>query len=104
MRLSLRVSDYDIRLVAPGATGTLALSGLSGRALPFRVTRIAEVATAADGANAFRAEATLIDPPAGLRPGLGGVARIDAGETTLGHALLRPVIARTRILLWRLWP
>lgn len=104
MRVSLRISDYDIRLVEPGATGTLALSGLSGQALPFEVTRIAEVATAEGGANAFRAEAALIAPPEGLRPGLGGVAKIDAGETVLGHALLRPVIARTRILLWTLAP
>jgi hypothetical protein len=104
MRVSLRISDYDIRLVAPGARGTLALSGLSGQALPFEVTRIAEVASAEGGANAFRAEAALIAPPAGLRPGLGGVAKIDAGQTVLGHALLRPVIARTRILLWTLLP
>ncbi len=103
-RLALDVSEYDVRLVEPGATGTLALTGLSRQAIRFEVTRLAEVAEAARGQTAFRAEATLIDPPAGLRPGLQGVAKIDAGTATIASALWRPIGERTRIWFWRWRP
>ncbi len=100
LRLDLRIGEYDIGLVEPGATGHLALSGIAGEEINFEVTRIAEVATAGAGEITFRAEARLIDAPPGLRPGLGGVAKVDAGEASLFHALFRPVTERVRIMLW----
>lgn len=100
LRLDLRIGEYDIGLVEPGATGRLALSGIGGDDITFEVTRIAEVATAGEGEINFRAEARLIDAPPGLRPGLGGVAKVDAGEASLFHALFRPVTERLRIMLW----
>jgi hypothetical protein len=99
-RLSLDIGEYDTRLVTPGATGTLALTGLSNRPIGIEITRLAEVATTAEGRAIIRAEARLIDPPAGLRPGLEGVAKIGAGEASLLYALWRPIIERTRVLLW----
>lgn len=104
LRLDLRIGEYDIGLVTPGAQGSLALSGISGRSLPFEVTRIAEVAAAGEGETVFRAEARLIDPPPGLRPGLEGVAKVDAGRVPLLHALFRPVTERLRIILWTWTP
>ncbi|KGM48632.1 HlyD family efflux transporter periplasmic adaptor subunit [Pseudooceanicola atlanticus] len=99
-RLSLDIGEYDTRLVTPGATGTLALTGLSNRPIGIEITRLAEVATTAEGRAIIRAEARLIDPPAGLRPGLEGVAKIGAGEASRLYALWRPIIERTRVLLW----
>ena len=104
LRLDIWVGEYDIALVTPGAEGSLALSGMSGARLLFEVTRIAEVAQVQSGRNGFRVEARLIDPPAGLMPGLEGVARISAGEAPLIPAVLRPVIERLRILWWRWTP
>jgi multidrug efflux pump subunit AcrA (membrane-fusion protein) len=99
LRLDLRIGEYDIGLVERGAPGRLALSGIGGGDIAFEVTRIAEVATAGDGEIEFRAEARLIDPPPGLRPGLEGVAKVDAGQARLFHALFRPVTERLHILL-----
>ena len=104
LRLDLRIGEYDIGLVERGAPGRLALSGIGGGDIAFEVTRIAEVATAGDGEIEFRAEARLIDPPQGLRPGLEGVAKVDAGQARLFHALFRPVTERLRILLWTWTP
>ncbi|MFN4171156.1 MAG: HlyD family efflux transporter periplasmic adaptor subunit [Pseudorhodobacter sp.] len=104
LRLDLRVGEYDIGLVEAGATGRLALSGISGAEIAFEVTRIAELASAGAGGTVFRAEARLIDPPPGLRPGLDGVAKVDAGRAPLFHALFRPVTTRLRILLWKWMP
>lgn len=104
LRLDIWVGEYDVALVAPGAEGVLALSGLSGLTLPFEVTRIAEVAQVQSGQNGFRVEARLVDPPRGLLPGLEGVARINAGDAPLVTAMLRPVTERLRILWWRWTP
>ncbi len=108
LRLDLVVGEYDIALIRPGAPGTVALSGMSGAVLHFEVTRIAEVAAVEREGNAFRVEARLTDPPdtlpTALRPGLEGVAKIDAGRAGLVPALLRPVTERLRILLWRWQP
>ena len=49
-------------------------------------------------------EARVTDPPAGLRPGLQGVAKVDAGETSLANAWLRGSIVRLQLLLWRWVP
>lgn len=108
LRLDLVIGEYDIGLIRPGATGTVALSGLSGAVLGFEVTRIAEVAAVEREGNSFRIEARLTDPPAtlpaALRPGLEGVAKVDAGRAGLVPALLRPVTERLRLLLWRWRP
>jgi len=104
LRLDLRIGEYDIGLVAPGNTGRLALSGISGGDIAVEVTRIAELATAGEGETVFRAEARLVDPPPGLRPGLEGVAKVNAGRAPLFHALFRPVTERLRIILWTWTP
>ncbi|WP_071795267.1 HlyD family efflux transporter periplasmic adaptor subunit [Natronohydrobacter thiooxidans] len=100
LRLDIWVGEYDIALVAPGAQGVLALSGMSGATLRFEVARIAEVAQVQSGQNGFRIEARLIDPQTGLLPGLEGVARISAGSAPVLRAWLRPVTERLRILWW----
>ncbi|OWU84912.1 hypothetical protein ATO6_11420 [Oceanicola sp. 22II-s10i] len=103
-RLEIEVGEYDIGLVQPGAAGTLALTGLSARQLGFEVRRLAQVAETGDGRTFFRVEAALTDPPADLRPGLQGIAKIEAGDSSLLYAIVRPLVDRTRILLWKLRP
>ena len=46
----------------------------------FHVERITPISTARDGRNYFRVEAALEGPIAALRPGMEGVAKIDAGR------------------------
>ena len=62
------------------------------------------VATAGEGRNFFEVEAMLDAPDMALRPGLRGVAKIEAGE----HSLLWMALHRTfdwlRLALWSLAP
>lgn len=99
-RLIIDVDDRDIEAVALGQRGRLALSALPGERLAFSVTRISPVAITHDGRNAFDVEAAFDNPPAGLRPGLQGIAKIDAGTQPLVW------IATRRIKMWlelKLW-
>ena len=48
--------------------------------LPLSVERITPISTAEDGRNHFRVEARLEEPLDALRPGMEGVAKIDAGK------------------------
>ncbi|RKF13561.1 HlyD family efflux transporter periplasmic adaptor subunit [Roseovarius spongiae] len=103
-RLRIDVSEYDLGLVAPGQEGRAVLAGLPDTPVPFRVESIAAVSDPGEGENRFRVDATVSAPPPGLRPGLEGIAKIAAGETTLAHAWLRGTLVRARLLLWRWLP
>ena len=59
-RVVLRVDEEDIRHVAIGQKGVLALTGAAGQTVPFRVARLTSVAAAEDGRNFFRVEGDLL--------------------------------------------
>ena len=103
-RLRIDVSEYDLGLVQPGQTGQAVLAGLPDDPVPFEVRTIASVSDPGEGENRFRVEARVTDPPAGLRPGLQGVAKITAGETSLARSWLRGTLVRLKLLLWRWVP
>ena len=81
-RVIVKVDERDIRSVQVGQNGTLVLSGLTEERLPFKVKNIS-VPEASDGRNVFRVEAQLDQAKVALRPGMQGVAKIDAGERSL---------------------
>lgn len=99
----LDISEFDIGLVDAEAQGELALAGY-GDPLPIRVTHIGSVSQAADGRNAFRVEAQLLDDRADLRPGLEGSAKLEVGRTSWLYALARPLWVRLRYQLWQWLP
>lgn len=103
-RLRIDVSEYDLGLVQSGQVGRAVLAGLPDDPVPFSVQSIAAVSDPGEGENRFRIEALVTDPPAGLRPGLQGVAKIEAGSTSLAHAWLRGSLVRAKLLLWRWVP
>jgi multidrug resistance efflux pump len=82
-RVILQIGESDLRYVWLGQAGTLALVGRPDVALPFTVSRITSIASADEGVNHFRVEATLTEDNATLRPGMEGVARLDVGERSL---------------------
>ena len=84
-RLIVLVDERDIAGVRAGQTGQLALAAMPVDPLAFTVQRVTPVAVQRDGRNAFEVEARLqtAAAAAGLRPGLEGVARIDAGRQPL---------------------
>jgi multidrug resistance efflux pump len=79
-RLMLDVDERDVAAVQPGQKGQLALASLPGEALAFVVERVTPVANVREGRNTFEVQARLLDPASVLRPGLQGVAKIEAGQ------------------------
>lgn len=86
-RLIVEVDESDIAAIQAGQSGRLVLTAQPDRQIAFQVQRVVPVSVAADGRNYFEVEARLEDPGAGLRPGLGGVAKIDAGSRRIGWIL-----------------
>ncbi len=103
-RVDLWLDERDLRHVAPGLPGRLVLAGQPDAGLALRVTRITPLAEAREGRNAFRLEAELDAPAPGLRPGMEGVARIDAGEALLSWIWTRRLIDWLRHTAWTWQP
>ncbi|MCB2006532.1 MAG: HlyD family efflux transporter periplasmic adaptor subunit [Rhodoferax sp.] len=86
-RVILKVDERDIAWVKLGEPGELVLTSLPGQAYPLTVKRITPVSVAEDGRNYFRVEAELSDKaeqgPVPMRPGMEGVAKVNAGQRSL---------------------
>jgi len=103
-RVVLEVDERDIAFVSEGQPALLRLSALPGDALPCVVERVTPVAVAADGRNRFRAEARLEEPAGSLRPGMTGVARIDAGRRARAWVWSHETLAWLRLAAWSWGP
>jgi hypothetical protein len=103
-RVVLQVDERDIGYVAPQQRGVLALTGLSGRTLPFTVRTVTSVSTPRDGRNYFRVEAALEEAPPTLRPGMEGVGKLAAGEARLAWIWTRTFMDWARIAFWSFLP
>lgn len=101
-RLIVEVDERDIAKVHPGQSGKLALSAMPYQTLPFVVGRVMPVATAGEGRNFFEVEARLDAPGVPLRPGLKGVAKLDAGNHALAWILTHRLLDWMRLSLWSL--
>ncbi len=88
-RLIVEVDERDVAHIQPGQKGQLALASLPADTLAFVVQRVTPVAVVRDGRNVFEVEAKLNTATLSLRPGLQGVAKIEAGQAStvwiLGH-------------------
>lgn len=102
-RVTLKVDERDVGALAVDAKGGLTLASRAADVLPVAVARITPVSSALDGRNLFEVEARLLQPATGLRPGLEGVARIDAGRRSLGWVMAHRVLDWVRLRLWSLW-
>ncbi|MCB1961774.1 MAG: HlyD family secretion protein [Rhodocyclaceae bacterium] len=99
-RLMIEVDARDVRQLAPGASGQVALAALPGTPVDFRVTRIMPVTTEHNGRHYVEAEARLDAPPDLLQPGMRGYARIDAGRAPLATQLSARVRQWLRLKTW----
>ncbi len=99
-RVILQVDEDEMRLVKLGQHGQLMISGIVGEPIPLRVSKITPVATARDGHNFFRVEASLDQAPAQLRPGMEGVGKISVGERRLWWVLTHTFTDWLRLKLW----
>lgn len=103
-RIILKVDESQISRISEGQTGTLALSSFSDKKLQLIVERIIAVAKADDGANIFRVEASLVDAPELLRPGMEGVGKIDTGQAGMLWIWTHEITDKVSLWLWSWWP
>jgi multidrug efflux pump subunit AcrA (membrane-fusion protein) len=96
-----RVDERDISLIAPGTKGRIATRSHPDTKFDVVVETVVPLAAAADGKNLFEVRARIVNPAtAWMRPGMEGVARLDAGEHSLLYIGTRRVISAVRLWLW----
>ena len=103
-RLIVQVDERDVRYVKVGQSGTVAIAGMPGRAVPIAVTKITPVTVAEEGQNSFRVEARLDQLGPDLRPGMEGVAKIEAGRHSLIWIWTHSVVDIVRLAAWKYLP
>ena len=101
-RLIVEVDERDIRDISDNAAGVVALAALPGSHVNFEVVRITPVATSEEARNFYEIEARLQDPPITLRPGMQGIAKINAPDRTLAWIWSHRFLEWLRIALWSL--
>jgi RND family efflux transporter MFP subunit len=99
-RVMLKVDERTIGQITESQRGTLALNGFPSERFAFEITRITPVSQAEDGNNYFLVEARLDTVSQLLRPGMQGVAKIDAGEQRLGWILTHEIVDWLRLWVW----
>ena len=103
-RVILRVDERDAAHVHAGQKGEIVLASLPGVAQPLTVKRVTAVATAEEGRNFFRVEAELAQKTTLLRPGMEGVAKVDAGERSLLWVATHRLVDWLRLAVWEWRP
>lgn len=103
-RVVMQVDEHDVSRVEVGQHGYLALSGMPGETVPFTVNRVMPVATAEEGRNFFRVEATLNTLLDGLRPGMSGVGKIHIDKRRLIWIWTHDLIDWLRLWSWTWLP
>ncbi|HEX2649807.1 MAG TPA: HlyD family efflux transporter periplasmic adaptor subunit [Burkholderiales bacterium] len=103
-RVVVQVDESEIAAVAAGQKGAVLLASITGQSFPITVTSVTPVARAKEGRNTFRVEAALEGPVERLRPGMEGVAKIEAGPRNVVWIWTHRFTNWLRLKLWSLWP
>jgi biotin carboxyl carrier protein len=99
-RVMISVEDRAIESIRAGASGQLLLTSMPDTAIPLVIERILPVANAADGKNTFEVEARLKNSIDSLRPGMEGVAKIDAGDRSLYWMMGHRITDWFKLTIW----
>ena len=99
-RVVLEVDEGEISYVHTGQKGSLMLSSLPGEVFPLSITHVTPVAVAREGRSYFRVEALLGRMSDRLRPGMEGVAKVEAGERKLIWIGTHKLVDWLRLTLW----
>jgi multidrug resistance efflux pump len=101
-RIVAEVEEQQIAAVREGQSAQALFAAVAGtEPLQFAVSRIAPVATQAEGSNVFEVEGTPSTLTEGLRPGMRGLARIEIGEKALGAIWWERGLRAWRRLSWQ---
>jgi len=103
-RVILQVDERDIRHIEVGQPGMLVITGIAGDPMPLTIQKVTPVATAEDGKNFFRVEASLAQAPARLRPGMEGIGKVVADRHSLCWVLFHSFTDWLKLTLWTWMP
>lgn len=99
--LEIEIDQADVHAVTPGMRGEFAFVGRPELRYPIVVERIDPVATQREGRNVFlaraRTEATF---QPWWRPGMGGAARLEAGQRSLLWVMTQRTVRYLRHVFW----
>ena len=99
-RVILEVDESDITAIKVDQKGALALTSIPGELFPLTVTQVTPVAVAREGRSYFRVEALLARSSERLRPGMDGVAKVEAGRSRLIWIWTHKLVDWLRLTLW----
>jgi hypothetical protein len=100
LRARLEVAEDRIADITEGMTGDLATAAQPGVYRRFEVERIEPMAQVMDQKNIFGVRVKLLDPSDQLKPGMAGVAKIDAGKRSYAWIWTRQAVDWVRMRLW----
>ncbi len=103
-RLIIHVDEKDITQVKPGAPGEVSFSSAPSEQLAFTVHKVSPVHQEQLDSIAYRVEADLDRPLPSLRPGMQGVAKIEAGQRSYAWIYLHDVYNAIALWLWKWLP
>jgi multidrug efflux pump subunit AcrA (membrane-fusion protein) len=103
-RVVVQADERDIGYIRVGQTGTLALTGMPAQPVPLTVTKTTPVAISEEGRNYFRVEAGLGDSEVPMRPGMEGVAKIEAGRRALLWVWTHSLVEWAQLTAWKWLP
>lgn len=103
-RVILKVDERDIADLHLGKAGELVLTSLPGRSYPLTVSKVTPVSVAEDGRNYFRIEAELPQNATGIRPGMEGIAKVEAADRSLLWIWTHRFTDWLRLTLWQWSP
>jgi RND family efflux transporter MFP subunit len=101
-RVVAEVDEHDIAYVKTGQQARVLLAALAGTSAEFTVARVSPVAQPLDGKNVFEVEGIVQNATSELRPGIRGVARIEAGEQAPLFVWWERASNAVRRVLWAL--
>jgi len=97
----LNIDEREVLEVDVGALGESAFVSRPDHRFAFHVVRLDPAAVPTKEGNVFRARAEFLNPPeTWWRPGMEGVAKIDAGERTILWILTRRAVDWLRLKFW----
>ncbi len=100
LRAELSVPEDRIGDISVGDRGELASASHPGVYLPFEVEKINPLAEVNEQRNVFKVRVRLLETRPWLRPGMEGVAKVDAGERHYAWIWTRAAINWLRMQLW----
>lgn len=100
LRVEIRVPAGRIGDVAEGQTGVISAASHPTERVPVRVIRVDPVGEVREGDNAFRVVAEVEQSRGWMRPGVEGLARLEAGRAPYGWLILRDAVNWVRQKLW----